>query len=305
MTRRTVLTAAAGVAVSAAAGSKVIAAPPKEWQLLDGNTGKPLRWSDVSGRLASANAIFLGEFHDDPETHKAEAWLFEEVHKKVGERLTLAMEMFERDGQKPLDDYLAGKIDEATLGKQSRVWPNYATDYRPMVEYAKAKRIPVLASNAPQRLVRQVGKEGLAALKNLSDADKPLVAAYVNAPEGDVYADRFAKVMGQGQAHGDGQMDASTLRRVYEAQCLRDDTMAETVGRALDAGRTVLHVNGSFHSDAGLGTAARVLWRRPLNTRLAIIKIVPFKGEIAFEPVKGEADYLLFVPDTRPEKPVR
>jgi uncharacterized iron-regulated protein len=100
-------------------------------------------------------------------------------------------------------------------------------------------------------------------------------------------------------------MDAARLRNIYEAQCLRDDTMAETVGRALDAGRTVVHVNGSFHSDAGLGTAARVLWRRPLGTRLAIVKIVPFKGNIAFDPVKGEADSLLFVPDTRPEKPSR
>lgn len=303
MTRRTVLTAAAGVATGMATSREAFAAPPKEWQLREGTTGKQVSWGDLPGRLAAANAIFLGEFHDDPETHKAEAWIFEEVHKKVGERLTLAMEMFERDGQKPLDEYLAGKIDEATLGKQSRIWPNYATDYRPMVEYAKAKQIPVLASNAPVRLVRQVGKEGLAALKSLSAEDKQLVAAYVTAPDGDTYADRFSKVMGQG--HGEGQMDAARLRNIYEAQCLRDDTMAETISRALDAGRTVLHVNGAFHSDAGLGTAARLLWRRPLGTKLAIVKIVPFKGDIAFEPVKGEADFLLFVPDTRPEKPAR
>lgn len=296
------MTTAAGMAASVAA-RKAIAAPPKEWRLLEGATGKQLRLGDLPGRLAAANAIFLGELHDDPETHRAESWIFEEVSRKVGERLTLAMEMFERDGQKSLDDYLAGKIDEAALGKQYRLWPNYATDYRAMVEYAKANRIPVLASNAPQRLVRQVGKEGLASLKNLPDADRPLIASYVNAPEGDAYADRFAKVMGQG--HGEEQMPPDRLRRIYEAQCLRDDTMAETVGRAIDAGRTVVHVNGSFHSDAGLGTAARVLWRRPLGTRLAIVKIVPFKGEIAFEPLKGEADFLLFVPDTRPEKPAR
>jgi uncharacterized iron-regulated protein len=59
----------------------------------------------------------------------------------------------------------------------------------------------------------------------------------------------------------------------------------------------VLHVNGSFHSDAGLGTAARVLWRCPLEARVAVVKIVPYKDKKEWEPLRGEADYLVFVPD--------
>jgi uncharacterized iron-regulated protein len=278
------------------------AAPNEGWSAYEVATGREVRWRDLPGRLAAADAVFLGEQHDDPETHRAEAALLEAVHKKVGDRLTLAMEMFERDGQAALNDYLAGKTDEAALGKSVRLWPNYATDYRPMVEYAKAKRVPVLASNAPQRIVRSVGKDGLAkVLTSLPPEDKPLVAAYVNAPEGDAYATRFAGIIGEG--HGDGkEMDAAMVRRFYEAQCVRDDTMAETVARALNDGHTVLHVNGSFHSDAGLGAAARVHWRRPLGTRLAIVKIVPYKDKPDLKPLQGEADYLVFVPDKRPAK---
>jgi uncharacterized iron-regulated protein len=92
------------------------------------------------------------------------------------------------------------------------------------------------------------------------------------------------------------------VKKIYEAQCVRDDTMAESVADLLNAGRFVYHVNGSFHSDAGLGTAARVLWRRPLNTRLSIVKVVPTVGDLRAAdpaPLKTEAHFVAFVPDGR------
>lgn len=166
-----------------------------------------------------------------------------------------------------------------------------------MVEYAKTRGIPVLASNAPQPIVRRVGKEGLSTtLASLKPEERAWIAASLTIPEGDAYAKRFAAIMGEG--HGDSQsMPPDTIRRFYEAQCVRDDTMAETVANAVRSDRTVLHVNGSFHSDAGLGTAARVLWRCPLEARIAVIKIVADKGKKEWEPLRGEADYLVFVPD--------
>ncbi|MBC7808415.1 MAG: ChaN family lipoprotein [Akkermansiaceae bacterium] len=289
------------VSVASPVGPAIAAAPDSGWEIREGRTGKKVRWRDLPGRLASANAIFLGEEHDDPETHRVEAALLEAAHKKIGARLTLAMEMMERDGQTVLNDYLAGKIDEAAFAKASRLWQNYATDYRPMVEYAKANGIPVLASNAPRKIVSKVGKEGLSStLASLSAEEKTQIAASVTAPEGDTYAVRFAGVIAEG--HGDGPvMPAPTVRRFYEAQCVRDDTMAETVAGAIRDGRTVVHVNGSFHSDAGLGTAARVLWRCPLEARIAVVRIVPYKNRIEWEPFRNEADYLVFVPDRRKE----
>jgi uncharacterized iron-regulated protein len=214
------------------------------------------------------------------------------------------MEMIERDGQKPLDEYLAGRLPEAELPKAVVGWPNYKADYRPLVEFAREKRIPVYGSNAPQAIVRRVGREGLAAvLPSLPADQRALVAGYVQAPE-DEYYRRFADVMtGGGDSHG--KMDPAQLKRIYEAQCTRDDTMAETVAKALVGGRRVLHVNGSFHSDAALGTAARVLWRRPLGTRITIVKVVPVKGNVRNAyPAKdrAEADWLLYVPDLRPER---
>jgi uncharacterized iron-regulated protein len=279
------------------------ARPEDRWRVVETATGKTVRWRDLAGRLAKRDAVFVGEQHDDPQTHRVEAALLEALHAAVGPRLTLAMEMFERDNQAALDDYLAGRTDESGFAKAARLWKNYPTDYRPLIEYARAQKIPTLASNAPQAIVRRVGREGLVALSTLAAPEKSWAAAYVVAPDNDAYAQRFAAVMGgDGGAHG-GAMDAAQVRRIYEAQCLRDDTMGETVANALAAGRFVVHINGSFHSDAGLGTAARVRWRRPLTTQLAIVKVVPVAGDVRGADIallRAEADYLIFVPDERP-----
>ena len=270
----------------------------ENWRVVEAATGRSLRWRDLAGRLAQASAVFVGEQHDDPETHKLEVRLFAELHKKVGPRLALAMEMIERDGQAGLEDYLAGKLDEAAFAKAVTLWKTYPTDYRAMVEYAKANKLAVFGSNAPNKFVRIVGQKGLAGLESLSPADRGLVAAAITAPMGDPYQKKFfATMTGMGASHGPG-MDDAMLRRIYEAQCLRDDTMAETIVRALDKGHTVYHVNGSFHSDGGMGTAARTLFKRPLGTRLALVKAVPVPDVRKADPreLKTEADWLVFVP---------
>ena len=273
----------------------------ENWRVVEAATGRGLRWRDLAGRLAQASAIFVGEQHDDPETHTLEARLFAEVHKRVGPKLALAMEMIERDGQPGLDDYLTGKIDEAAFAKAVTLWKTYPTDYRAMVEYAKANKLAVFGSNAPAKFVRLVGQKGLAGLESLTPAEKPLIAAAITAPMGDTYQRKFfATMTGMGASHGPA-MDASRLRGIYEAQCLRDDTMAETIVRALDKGHVVYHVNGSFHSDGGMGTAARTLFKRPLGTKLAIVKAIPVPDIRTADPseFKTEADWLVFVPAPR------
>lgn len=273
----------------------------ERWRVFETKTGRGVRWRDLVGRAAQADAIFVGEQHDDPETHKLEARLFADLHKKLGPRLALAMEMIERDGQAGLDDYLAGKIDEATFAKTVTLWKTYPTDYRPMVEYAKANRLKVFGSNAPNKYVRLVGQKGLAGLESLTPAERPLIAEAVTAPLGDAYQKKFyATMTGMGGSHGPA-MSAERLRSIYEAQCLRDDTMAETIVQVLDQGSVVYHVNGSFHSDGGMGTAARVLFKRPRGTNLALIKAVPVSDVRTANPaeLKTEADFIVFVPEPK------
>ena len=311
MTRRILLAAAGMGAATLAAGAAKNAnasAPPKNerdaWRVFDAQTGKEIKWSDLSKRLADARIIFMGEQHDDPETHRAELTLLQTV-AETHKNLIFALEMFERDQQAPLDNYLAGKITNAELAAQTKLWPNYPTDYRPLIDFCKTNQIPVVASNAPARLVRRVGKEGLAAVSgSLAAEDKPLFAAQIHAPamESDAYAKRFAEAMNQGGHGNDSQMPPETVEKFYQAQCVRDDTMAESVARLVETGRTVLHLTGGFHVGAGLGTVQRFLWRVPLAASFVrVIQIIPTKTEPKPAENKTEADYLIYVPDTRPE----
>lgn len=210
--------------------------------------------------------------------------------------------MFERDVQPALDAYLQGKSDEAAFLKTARPWSNYKTDYRPLVEFARVNGIPIAASNVPQALASKVGKEGLAALK---DAPPDQFAALVQTPRDEAWL-RFQGVMkAMGGAHGGMTMDDATIARFYEAQCLRDETMAESITRLWNpaSGSLILHLNGQFHSDFGDGIPRRVLWRRP-RLKIIIVSIMPASeagiGKSATD--RELADYVALV--TAPRLPL-
>ena len=227
---------------------------------------RELTWNDALSDLASADVVFLGEQHGDPATHRLELAVLQGLHEAVGARMILSFEMFERDVQPVLDAYLQGRIPEAEFLAKSRPWPNYATDYRPLVEYAKAHGLPVLASNVPRRLASLVAKQGLEALSGLSAEERRWAAATIDCPKDRLW-ERFQETMQGHPGLGEAQIE-----RMYLAQCLKDATMAESIARAAaaDAGSAFLHLNGAFHSDEGLGVPAQLGRLAPqLTSRVA------------------------------------
>jgi uncharacterized iron-regulated protein len=224
--------------------------------------------------LAPADVVICGEYHDDPNSHRLELQLFKGFVANCN-RLTstselraepaLSLEMFERDTQPAVTAYTQAPatLNEAEFLAQSRPWNNYATDYRPLIEYAKAHNILVVAANAPTPLARRVGHEGWAVVQpTLTAAERDLVAQQTAAPD-EGYWSQFKSFMGGsgGASHGAGMTDEQ-IRHFYEAQCLKDDTMAESIAGAWNIAH-VFQVNGSFHSDYGYGTAQRVRQRLP------------------------------------------
>ncbi len=248
--------------------------------------------------LARADVVFVGEQHDDPNTHRLELAILEGLARRRG-NVALALEMFERDVQGLVSDYGAGSTAEEAFLKGSRPWPRYATDYRPLVEFAKGKGWPIVASNVPRRLASTVSKGGLVALKT-SDGDPALYAADLRCPEDD-YFDRFAETMTSHPMPGTEKMPAvehrAMVQRFYQSQCLKDETMAESVVRAREQrSPLVVHVNGAFHSDFGDGAAERVRRRLP-RARVVVVSILPVENLDALEPKKPDrkrADYLVF-----------
>jgi uncharacterized iron-regulated protein len=217
--------------------------------------------------------------------------------------VTLSLEMFERDTQAGLNTYLSGGIAEGDFLKDSRPWPRYATDYRPLVELARAEGWPVIASNVPRRFASSVAKTGLAALDVLAPTERSWVAADVRCPR-DGYFDRFAATMGGHQTTGSAEDQKNTTERYYFSQCVKDETMAEAIAAGFDQhnGKLVLHVNGAFHSDFGLGTAERVR-RRLGGRRVAVVSVLPVKDLDTLAPAGEDlerADFLVYtVAETR------
>jgi uncharacterized iron-regulated protein len=259
------------------------------------------RFTDFEAMLADAaraDVLFVGEQHDDPNTHRLELAILLGLARRRG-NVALALEMFERDVQGLVTEYAAGTAAEEAFLKGSRPWPRYATDYRPLVEFAKTHGWPIVASNVPRRLASTVAKGGLAALRS-ADGDASLYAAEQRCPDDD-YFDRFAETMTSHPAPGTEKMSPADQRamvqRFYESQCLKDETMAESVVRARETGAPlVVHVNGSFHSDFGDGAAERVRRRLP-RARVLVVSILPVENLDTLKPSKQDrkrADFLVY-----------
>lgn len=246
--------------------------------------------------LSSSDVVFVGEQHNDPNTHRLELALLEGIARRRS-RVTVAMEMFERDTQSQVDDYLASRISEADFLKASRPWPNYNADYRPIVEFAKAKNWRIIAGNAPRRFASQVARSGLAALDSLPAAERALVAREIDWTRDD-YFKRFAETM---KSHPTGSQSESELgamtERFYQAQCVKDDTMAESIATAgaMEPRPLIVHFNGAFHSDYRLGTAARAKKRLP-RSRIRIVSIVPVADldQIKTNDYRKRGDFIVF-----------
>jgi len=251
-----------------------------------------LTFRETIEALAGADVIFVGEYHNDWATHHAEYGILAGLTSLGKRDVASSMEMFERDVQGILDDYLAGRIPEAEFLKKSRPWPNYAVGYREIVEHAKAHGQPVICANAPRRLASQLARKGRGALEALSEKERGLVAREVKTPVGP-YKTKFLRVMGRG-AGGPNPM----AERFYLSQCLKDDTMAESIADFLEKpgrGRTVvIHFNGSFHSDGHLGTAGKFEELMP-DKKVVVVKIVSGRDLLSadVEAFRGEADILL------------
>jgi uncharacterized iron-regulated protein len=246
--------------------------------------------------LARADVVLIGEQHDDPNTHRLELAVLEGLARR-NVAVTLALEMFERDVQGSVDTYMSGSSGEDEFLKQSRPWPRYATDYRPLVEFARAQRWPVVAANVPRRIAADVAKAGRPAVDSLNATDRSLAAADLQCPH-DGYFDRFAEQMGGHQSSG-FSADATT-ERYYWAQCIKDETMAESIASAFTKldGRPgmVVHVTGSFHSDYREGTGERVR-RRLAGRRVATVSMMPVENLDVIAPQKDDitrADYLVY-----------
>lgn len=247
-------------------------------------SGRPSSLAAVVEAAADADVLFLGEIHNDAVAHALQAQFVEQL---AGEReVRLGLEMVETDVQTVLDEYLAGLIRERDWLAAGRPWANYS-DYRPLVETARRQGAPVVGTNAPGRYVSLISRRGPAALDSLSEAARAWLPPLPVAPPSSALADKFTALMG-GMAHGSGP----SIDGMLAAQNLRDATMAWRIAGALrPPGALVLHVNGSFHSEGGLGIPEHLARYAP-DARALVVTMRPVE-DLGAAPEPAGDDFLI------------
>lgn len=208
----------------------------KAYQLFDKN-GKKVGYKKLLKASEKAEVVLFGEYHNNPIAH----WLQLELTKDLAnkKKLVLGAEMIEADNQKQLNQYLKDEINQKQLDSTARLWPNYKTDYKPLVDFAKEKKIDFIATNIPRRFASMVSKKGFNVLNDLTTEEKnwmtPLPILYDESLPGYV---GMIKMMGE---HASPNMP--------KAQAIKDATMAYFITKNLKPNSVFIHYNGSYHSD--------------------------------------------------------
>ena len=252
------------------------------------NTGFIYTLETAFKMLLENQVIFLGEQHDSPAAHQAELGLLTGLHS-LDPKLVLALEMFERDVQEILDAYLQGKISEQAFLEQSRPWPNYQADYRPLIEFSKSKGIPVVAANVPRRAAAAVARTNKISPEVLGPDS-------IYLPEKPPFDSRkyyqfFKATMEDMPAMG--PMGQAKPRALYKAQLLKDAVMAASLETFLD--RPILFCCGRFHCDYHLGIPYQLKKTHP-DLKIAVIAMASVVDEVPMKMLSRLADFF-WIPD--------
>lgn len=208
----------------------------KSYQLFDKN-GKKVTYDKLLKSALKTQIVLFGEYHNNSVSH----WLQLELTKDIAAKtpIVLGAEMLEADNQKQLNQYLKGEIDQKKLDSTARLWPNYKTDYKPLVDFAKENKFNFIATNIPRRYASMVSKKGFEALETLTSEEKSWIAPQpipydANLPG---YVEMM-KMMGE-----------HTSVNMPKAQASKDATMAYFINKNLKKDTVFIHYNGTYHSD--------------------------------------------------------
>lgn len=254
--------------------------------------GQVADYDQMLTQLAQADVVLFGEQHNDPIAHWLELQVAQDLSRLKGPgKLVLGLEMFERDVQPLLTQYENGALPDSAFERQSRPWPNYATDYRPLLAFAQQAHLLVVATNVPRRYAQQVARGSLTALNSLPANEKayimplPLTVDY-SLPG----YQKMAAMFGGAGAHSGGSQN------IIQAQAIKDATMAYSIRQNLKPGQTLLHFNGSFHSDNHDGIVAYLKTGKPALKVLTISTVSQAQLQTLDKEALGLADYVLVVP---------
>jgi len=254
----------------------------QSYQLFD-KIGNKTTYANLILDSQKSDIVLFGEQHDNSVAH----WLELELTKDLWEikPIILGAEMLEADNQKALDQYLKSEIDQEQLDSIARLWPNYQTDYKPIVDFAKDHSIPFIATNVPRRYASLVYKQGFESLNKLSESEKAWM------PELPIFYDASMPVYVRMVSESGGHAGENFPK----AQAIKDATMAYFILKNQQLKTLFIHFNGSYHSDNFDGIYAYLKKGKP-NLKILTLSTVTQKdiSKLETEHV-NKADFIIVI----------
>ncbi len=270
-----------------------MSAQSKPAYLLFKNNGKPADCDKMIKDLAESDMVFFGEYHNNPISH----WLQLEMSKSFfeikGDKLYFGAEMFENGNQLVLNEYLNGfYAEDKMLPEITQLWSNYKTDYKPLLEFAKDKKLRFIATNIPRRYASMLSKKGMDALQELS----PEALAMIS-PDLETYFDPNVKAYAEMADNMGGHVPPNMLN-IQIAQASKDATMAHFSLKNFKPGDFLFHFEGSYHSNYNQGI---IWWINKIQPGLnikSVTTVMQSEWEELTKQEKAEiANYIIVVAD--------
>jgi uncharacterized iron-regulated protein len=253
----------------------------KEYVLYDAK-GKEVSVEKIFKEAQSKKLVFFGEYHNSATIHRIQFLLTQHLHKVHGDKLMVGAEMFESDNQDIINEYFSGIINTKYFEDECRLWTNYKTDYKPIVEYLKSNKLQLIATNIPRRYAHAVHYNGLDVLDKLPEHVKQLFLP--NLPvKIDTTLSSYAEIK---------QMSMHGGKFMLEAQAVKDATMAHFIMKYWQSDKVFLHLNGAFHTNKYEGIIS-FLPKTLLRKDMLVISMVTQKDiEKLEDENKGLGDFI-------------
>ena len=260
----------------------------KEAYVIFSSNGKKTNFQSIEKQALLADFVFFGEYHDNPISHWLQLELTQSMYANFQSNLMLGFEMFEQDQQTILDAYVDGKMDEKTFKDSCRLWPNYNTDYKPLVDFAKENKLKCIASNVQRKYASLLFKKGRIALDTLAPTIKAQMADIQFEIDTTLSQYRAVREIG---GHDMGL-------NMVEAQAFKDATMAKFIVKNSKPNSKMIHFNGAFHSDYHQGILWYLKKEKPNAKVLTISTVTQVEMDKLDKENLQKADFIICVPES-------
>lgn len=226
----------------------------REATYLDVYQGEPISFEEMVESLTKSRIVYTGETHTLKRHHKFQLRIIKALYQK-GIPLSVGLEMLPFSTQKYLDTWIEGKLKKKEFLELIDWEKNWGIDfglYEPIFDFAREKKIKLLALNVPRSLVKKVAQKGLA---GLTEEEKGMLPPIT--PSSEEHKRYLTLSLGRHKT-----LRGEFEQYAYEAQSVWDSTMAHYVVEYLqsDQGKdnTVVVLAGSGHMVYGYGIPVRV-----------------------------------------------